>query len=83
MCALKLTPATANAETPTSAVQHLLKPAPSRRLLTSLGSARRLVSDSDPTWLGETLSFEGACDEQSGQTAQAAAAYRGALDSSP
>jgi len=38
---------------------------------------------SDPTWLGETLSFEGVCDEQSGQTAQAAAAYRRALDSSP
>jgi hypothetical protein len=38
---------------------------------------------SDPTWLGEALSFEGVCDEQSGQTAQAAAAYRRALDSSP
>ena len=38
---------------------------------------------SDPTWLGETFSFEGLCDEQSGQTAQAAAAYRRALDFSP
>jgi hypothetical protein len=38
---------------------------------------------SDPTWLGEALSFEGVCDEESGQTAQAAAAYRRALDSSP
>jgi len=38
---------------------------------------------SDPTWLGETLSFEGACYEQSGQIPQAAAAYRRALDSSP
>ncbi len=38
---------------------------------------------SDPIWLGEALSFEGVCYEQSGQTAQAAAAYRRAMDSSP
>jgi hypothetical protein len=37
----------------------------------------------DPPWLGETLSFEGACYEESGQTTQAVVAYKHALDSSP
>jgi hypothetical protein len=37
----------------------------------------------DQTWLGETLSFEGVCYEQVGQTADAATAYRRALGYSP
>ncbi len=37
----------------------------------------------DQKWLGEALSFEGACYEQSGQTTRAAVAYKRALDSSP
>ena len=36
-----------------------------------------------PDWLGETLSFEGACNEQLGRTPDAASAYRRAVALSP
>jgi len=38
---------------------------------------------SDPLWLGETISFEGSADEQSGDTSAALAAYKRALDGAP
>ena len=38
---------------------------------------------SDPLWLGETISFEGSADEQSGDTNAALAAYKRALDGAP
>ncbi len=36
-----------------------------------------------PDWLGETVGFEGACDEELGQMSNAALAYRRALGSAP
>jgi hypothetical protein len=36
-----------------------------------------------PDWLGETVGFEGACDEELGQTTDGALAYRRALGSAP
>ena len=38
---------------------------------------------SRPDWLGETVGFEGACDEELGQMSKAALAYRRALGSAP
>jgi tetratricopeptide (TPR) repeat protein len=36
-----------------------------------------------PDWLGETVGFEGACDEELGRTTDGALAYRRALGSAP
>jgi hypothetical protein len=39
--------------------------------------------NSDPAWLGETISFEGACYEELGREQDAALAYQRALQSAP
>lgn len=38
---------------------------------------------SNPQWLGETLGFEGACQEELGRYREAATAYRRALEAAP
>jgi hypothetical protein len=43
----------------------------------------RLGFGDRPEWLGETLSYEGACDEQLGRTLEAAKAYQQAVNVSP
>jgi TolA-binding protein len=37
----------------------------------------------DPQWLGETISYEGICEEEQGQLSEAAASYQRALGAAP